>query len=188
MAKMLIVNAPSFFAATWRLIKGWLDPRTASKIEVISSRSTMEKRLLEFIDVEVLPSDYGGKGTDTQDILNSNVGGGFKRLESKMLYLRGHGSETVDVQPDETLEVKVYTRSTAGATFTLMDENKTTTFVDSVDVTHAGPTDADTALPTNIVLNEGAISGPIRLKIKADSKASRFSTHNYLLVFGFRVK
>lgn len=88
MSKMLIVNAPSFFAATWRLIKGWLDPRTASKIEVISSRSAMEKRLLEFIDADKLPSDYGGTAPDTVKIMNESSTGPCDRVETKMLYVR----------------------------------------------------------------------------------------------------
>lgn len=85
---MLIVNAPTYFAATWRIIKGWLDARTAAKIEVISSKSTMEKRLLEFIDADQLPSDYGGKGPDTNFTMNKSIVGNFTRLETKMLYLR----------------------------------------------------------------------------------------------------
>lgn len=88
MSKMLIVNAPTFFAATWRLIKGWLDPRTSSKIEVISSRSATEKRLLEFIDADKLPSDYGGTAPETSAILNEASTGPFDRLETKMLYVR----------------------------------------------------------------------------------------------------
>jgi CRAL/TRIO domain len=88
MSKMLIVNAPTYFAATWRIIKGWLDARTAAKIEVISSRATMEKRLLEFIDADQLPSDYGGTGPSTSDSMNESIVGDFTRLETKMLYLR----------------------------------------------------------------------------------------------------
>jgi hypothetical protein len=88
MSKMLIVNAPTYFAATWRIIKGWLDARTAAKIEVISSRATMEKRLLEFIDADQLPSDYGGTGPATSDSMNEDIVGDFTRLETKMLYLR----------------------------------------------------------------------------------------------------
>lgn len=88
MCKMLIVNAPSYFSATWRIIKGYLDARTAAKIEVISSKATMEKRLLEHIDADQLPSDYGGKGPDTNDSMNENIVGDFTRLETKMLYLR----------------------------------------------------------------------------------------------------
>ena len=88
MSKMLIVNAPTYFSATWVIIKGWLDARTSAKIEVISSRSTMEKRLLEFIDADQLPSDYGGTGPDTNDSMNEGIAGDFSRVETHMLYLR----------------------------------------------------------------------------------------------------
>lgn len=88
MSKMLIVNAPTFFGVTWRLIRGWLDPRTANKIEVISSRAAVEKRLLELVDSEKLPSDYGGTGPDTNDILMENYEGEADKLDTRMLYLR----------------------------------------------------------------------------------------------------
>jgi hypothetical protein len=88
MHKMVIVNAPTFFTATWRLIKGWLDPRTANKIEVISSRSAYEKRLLELVDRDQLPSDYGGSGTDTNRTLQDSVQGDADRLDTRMMYLR----------------------------------------------------------------------------------------------------
>jgi CRAL/TRIO domain len=88
MHKMLIVNAPTFFSATWRLIRGWLDPRTANKIEVISSKAAYEKRLLELIDADQLPSDYGGTGTDTNTILQGSMRGDADRLDTRMMYLR----------------------------------------------------------------------------------------------------
>jgi CRAL/TRIO domain len=87
MSKMLIINAPTFFTASWRLIKGWLDPRTSAKIEVISSRSAAEKRLRELVDVDQLPSDYGGKGPDTNATLEQSFQAEY-RLQTKMLYLR----------------------------------------------------------------------------------------------------
>ena len=86
--RMLIVNSPSFFPPTWRLIKGWLDPRTAGKIEVISSRSACEKRLLELADEDQVPSDYGGKGPDTNETIMKEFGGDADRMTTKMLYLR----------------------------------------------------------------------------------------------------
>ena len=43
MNKMFIINAPRFFTASWAIIKGWLDPRTASKVQVFSNRETWEK-------------------------------------------------------------------------------------------------------------------------------------------------
>ena len=187
MSKMLIVNAPSYFAATWRVIKGWIDARTASKIEVISNRATMEKRLLEYIDADQLPSDYGGTGPDTSATLNLGLTGDFTRLDTKMLYLRGHGSETVDVEAGEQLEVSVYTRATAVATFALTDANSKSHFVDNVTVQHLGTGDMDSEKPTIVIINQDSlIRGPIKVKIKADSSGSRFSTDNYLLVFSFK--
>jgi hypothetical protein len=88
MHKMIIVNAPTFFSATWRLIRGWLDPRTANKIEVISSKAAYAKRLLELIDPDQLPSDYGGTGTDTNKILQNSMQGDAERLDTRMMYIR----------------------------------------------------------------------------------------------------
>ena len=88
MSKMIIVNSPRFFALTWSVIKGWLDQRTANKVEVISSRKASEKRLLELVDANQLPSDYGGKGPDTHDLIDSTCTGGMKRLFNEVLYLR----------------------------------------------------------------------------------------------------
>lgn len=88
MSKMFIINAPLFFAATWSLIKGWLDPRTASKVEVFSNKKEAHKKLLQLIDEDQLPSDYGGKGPDTRETLRNNIPGDAKQLHSEMMYLR----------------------------------------------------------------------------------------------------
>lgn len=85
---MIIVNAPRFFSLSWSVIKGWLDQRTANKVEVISNRKAGEKRLLELIDDGYLPCDYGGKGPDTHDLIDSTCTGGMKRLFNEVLYLR----------------------------------------------------------------------------------------------------
>jgi hypothetical protein len=92
MHKMLIVNAPTFFTATWRIIKGWLDPRTAAKIEVISSKAAAEKRLLELVDADLLPTDYGGTAKDTETLMDESgaTGGesGAFKVTTKMMYTR----------------------------------------------------------------------------------------------------
>jgi len=89
MCKMYIVNAPKFFATSWRMIKGWLDPRTSSKIEVLSDRKKWTERLKLMIDEEELPSDYGGRGPDTQETIeNENFSGKLKKLDTKILHLR----------------------------------------------------------------------------------------------------
>ena len=179
---MLIINAPTFFAATWRIIKGWLDPRTAAKIEVISSRAACEKRLAEIADLDQLPSDYGGTGPSTDQILAQAFAGADDRLETKMLYVRGHGSEVVDVPAGYELLVKVYTRSTAGGSFSLHNADSKDTLLPAKMVKHNG-TDDTTELPTHVTLNEHQlIPGPKKVKVKVDSNAGRFSTQNFLVV------
>lgn len=88
MSKMIIVNAPVFFAASWRLIKGWLDPRTSSKIDVISGRTHWEKLLKEYVDVDQIPNDYGGTGPNTVETLDSTSPGDMKRLRTVVLACR----------------------------------------------------------------------------------------------------
>lgn len=96
----------------------------------------------------------------------------------------GYGSETVEVPAGETLEVSIYTRSTAGATFTVTDVDAKLPLVEGVEVIHP-----DTALdlPTNVKLNETKpFTGPMKVKIRADSKGSRFTSHNYMIVCGYK--
>jgi len=89
MSKTVIINAPRFFSASWKLIKGWLDARTASKVAVISSRDKWEEKLREIIDVEELPSDYGGKGPNTvETIEKENFSGNLKKVHSEVIYVR----------------------------------------------------------------------------------------------------
>lgn len=89
MYKMLIVNAPRFFSATWKVIKGWLDARTANKIEIISSAKTWKKRLLELADPDQLPSDYGGTGPSSTSLILENASKqDVKRTHTEMLSVR----------------------------------------------------------------------------------------------------
>merc|ERR1711862_541912 len=85
LTRMVIVNAPRVFSATWNMIKGWLDPRTISKIDLISNRSAWEKRLKELIDEDQLPVDYGGKAEDTKTTMIKEAISEFKRLFTKVL-------------------------------------------------------------------------------------------------------
>lgn len=187
MSRMFIINCPRFFSASWRLIKGWLDPRTASKIDVISNKDQARKKLLELIDEDQLPSDYGGKGPDTKETLRNDIPGDAKKLHTEMLYLRGSGSTSLDISAKEFVEVEVWTRSTAGASFAIVDHNdKKTTFLPKQDVKHSGSGDDEKEHPTKCILTtRERLAGPLHIKVKADSYAGRFSCHNYLVVFQF---
>ncbi|KAF9523923.1 CRAL/TRIO domain-containing protein [Crepidotus variabilis] len=53
-----VVNSPSFFPTIWNWIKGWFDEGTRQKIHVLGSDPG--EKLLELIDAENLPVQYGG--------------------------------------------------------------------------------------------------------------------------------
>jgi len=52
------LNTPWFFVGIWNLIKGILDPVTASKMVLLGK--DYKSTLLEFIDADQLPIEYGG--------------------------------------------------------------------------------------------------------------------------------
>merc|ERR1711934_98251 len=58
MGMTLIVNSPWLFSACWRLIKGWIDPVAAEKIQFVS-----QDFLLQVVDPEKLLKEYGGTNT-----------------------------------------------------------------------------------------------------------------------------
>lgn len=58
MGRFYLINAPWGFSTAWNIIKGWLDPVTQAKIQILGS--SYQKDLLENIDADALPSDLGG--------------------------------------------------------------------------------------------------------------------------------
>ncbi|TDL15807.1 hypothetical protein BD410DRAFT_796010 [Rickenella mellea] len=58
MGKFYIINAPWMFATVWSVIKAWLDPVTVAKISI--PQGDGRKELLEQIEAENLPSEFGG--------------------------------------------------------------------------------------------------------------------------------
>lgn len=96
----------------------------------------------------------------------------------------GSASSKYDVGPGEELEVSIYTRSTSGAKFTLVDSNSklAAPWASDVEVVHSGSGDPE-ELPTHKTINTTYIRGPASVKVKAESIGSRWSTHNFLVVF-----
>ncbi|GMP44907.1 hypothetical protein CsSME_00013640 [Camellia sinensis var. sinensis] len=61
LGRMFIINAGSGFRLLWNTVKSFLDPKTASKIHVLSSK--FQSKLLEIIDDSELPEFLGGSCT-----------------------------------------------------------------------------------------------------------------------------
>ncbi|ONM02678.1 phosphatidylinositol/phosphatidylcholine transfer protein SFH6 isoform X1 [Zea mays] len=72
--QMFVVNAGSGFKWIWNSVKGFLDPKTSSKIHVLGSN--YQSRLLEVMDSSELPEFLGGSCTcsDKGGCLGSNKG------------------------------------------------------------------------------------------------------------------
>lgn len=58
MGKLYLINAPFGFATVWHFIKGWLDPVTQKKIEVLGSG--YKDHLLRQVPPQNLPKHLGG--------------------------------------------------------------------------------------------------------------------------------
>lgn len=182
MNKMIIINAPRFFSATWKLIKGWLDPRTANKIELFSSTKAAEKKLREFIADDQLPIDYGGKAEKTDLTLarDALVEGdeGMVRVITEVMRVRSSLSFKIDLKVGEEMEVWVHTNGPAGALFCITDERKNTVVPKTKVVHNGGPN----SYPSKVKLtSKGRISYPT-LKIRAESEVSRLSAEPFLVV------
>ncbi len=55
---MFIINAPFIFRPLWAMIKPWLDPNTANKIQVLGSN--YQDALKAKIPEDQIPLEYGG--------------------------------------------------------------------------------------------------------------------------------
>lgn len=67
MGKFYCINAPFGFATAFKVFKGFLDPVTVSKINILGS--SYKKELLKQIPAENLPVKYGGASDVTDDEL-----------------------------------------------------------------------------------------------------------------------
>ena len=88
----------------------------------------------------------------------------------------------ITIGADEEADILIFTRSTVGADFHILDESKKD-LVPNVSVKHTGADD-DAAPPTRYHLTApGKIQGPVTFKVKGTSTGSMFSsTERYLVV------
>uniref|UniRef100_A0A7S4ILK2 CRAL-TRIO domain-containing protein n=1 Tax=Odontella aurita TaxID=265563 RepID=A0A7S4ILK2_9STRA len=122
---MVVINAPSFFSFFWRIIKGMLDPRTASKISIFADRKKGRQWLLDNVEESELLSDYGGSGPSFDEVMQSQGKGGIAGTRRRLVELINvYGSKDREVKfelkEDELMiALQVYTRSASGADVSL---------------------------------------------------------------------
>ena len=59
--KTYIINAPFIFRTVWAFIKAFLDERQVSKFKILGGQSDYLPKLLELMDLEDIPVQFGGK-------------------------------------------------------------------------------------------------------------------------------
>jgi hypothetical protein len=121
---MLVLNAPSFFALSWGIIKKFIDPRTAQRIQVFSNQEKGLNALQQMVDVEQIPVDYGGTNKTVKEAFTLEAADPtLHRQDIALLYVRKkHKVSTKEawaLRPDEYMEIRVYTRSVAAASITV---------------------------------------------------------------------
>ncbi len=186
MNKMIIVNAPRFFSATWTIIKGFLDPRTSAKIDLFSSSSAAQKKLLEIIDESELPSDYGGTGESTNSILEREAKtNGRTRLVTEVISVRSSASFKLTINADEEVDLSIYTRATSGASFSVINADTKEQLIPKVDAIHQGLS-GERHSPSSFHLTPAGrlsgTSGALNLKIKGEAYKTKVSSESFLLV------
>ncbi|CAF4058250.1 unnamed protein product [Rotaria sordida] len=60
LGQLFFVNPPAIFPALWDIVKHWFDPVTKTKIIVVKKGSGTSTLLLQHIDSDQLPHEYGG--------------------------------------------------------------------------------------------------------------------------------
>lgn len=184
LSRLIVVNAPGFFSLTWKMIRNWVDARTANKVEIYSSKLKSDQRLRELVDINQLPSDYGGTAISTRTLLETEVlqneNKHMKKLISKVLPLRGHSSLAIEVPENQLLRLSAFTRCRQGATLAVTCQSRP--LLTGVTLKHNG-VGIDEEEPTRIDIVENDFMGPYTYKIKLQSNGgATISARNFLII------
>ena len=119
---MIILNAPTGFGTAWKVIKKFIDPQTAARIQVFSDKKAGLNALLDLININQIPVDYGGTNKSIQQVFLEEANDPLLiRQEIELLYVKRKGKaalkkkEVWTVNEGECLTITCYTRSCSGA-------------------------------------------------------------------------
>mmetsp|Transcript_881 Transcript_881/g.1373 ORF Transcript_881/g.1373 Transcript_881/m.1373 type:complete len:534 (+) Transcript_881:241-1842(+) len=129
--RLIVINAPAAFSAFWAIAKTFIDARTAEKVEIYSSRKARwQKRLLELIPAEELPSDYGGTNSPYSEYFRSFTTDPelVRQFTLPVTVQRATSSfkvkDNIKLAEGECMELIGFTRSSKVGTFTVVAGDK----------------------------------------------------------------
>lgn len=192
--KFIIINAPSAFSLLWSVIKSWIDARTASKVEIYSYRNQWEPRLLDLIDTNELPSDYGGSAipTTARLLMENKEADVIRQYVRTFNVCKSAISDILEVKYGEEMEIFVMTRSLREGEFSFCYENiGALTNIDlphanysSIIVKHLGK-GIDEEEPTRVTFPV-TIKGPFKFQLKINCNTGSWSSESFLVAAKFR--
>ena len=194
--KMVIVNAPGFFSLTWKIVRGWIDQRTASKVEVVGSgKERLLKKLSNYIDPDDLPSDYGGNGKSIAAFLKENM---LHVAESKrevgctlklhdedpcLVSFKGSTHKSIIVEDKKVVKLSFLTRMMDGCKV-LVKDAKSSKLLATINEVHKGMgEDHDDELPTRYDLEKQGLvlQGPGEFDIEFIANGGRYKHINVMM-------
>ena len=190
---MLVLNAPGFFSMFWGIIKKFIDPRTAQRIQVFSNEQKGLAALEQLVEKKQIPEDYGGTNKSISQALLERTGGtgnnSIKRQERKLCHFKHKKKPnecgTYVLGAGEKMTITLYTRSASSAYFTVTINNKVAA---SNVLVSAKIEDGSVPLPksTRIATN---IAGPGTVEVTGHDNDDASKQHNgcskgYFLLVG----
>lgn len=188
--KFIIINAPSAFSLIWSVIKGWIDARTASKVEIYSYRNQWEPRLLELVDTEELPKDYGGNATPTTErlLMENKESDVIRQYVRTFNVCKTATTDVLEVKEGEEMEIFVMTRSLREGEFSFCYDNvggipnanlPQASNYSPVIVKHLGK-GIDEEEPTRVTF-PATIQGPFNFQLKIQCNTGSWSSESFLV-------
>lgn len=199
--RMVIVNAPTAFTLTWKIIRAWIDARTVSKVDLIGvNQKKIFKCLNKLMEEDSIPINYGGTGVSVDDTLHANMiedsnkvnydkneGTEVKNLETYLMSARSQAVQEVVLKDGEVMKLSIFTRSVAGCSLTIQNSNGQHLSCKPdggtcITIQHKSPSGYDGKEdPTRHDL-EMLLKEPDTYSISLQSHGSRFSAEFFLLV------
>eukprot|EP00934_Nitzschia_sp_Nitz4_P002919 Nitzschia sp. Nitz4//NODE_202_length_38933_cov_72.610268//22338//25671//NITZ4_additional_000024-RA//-1//CDS//3329531792//2909//frame0 len=190
--RMLIINAPGFFAMFWGVIKKFIDPRTASRIKVYSNKEKAMAALREVADTSQIPTDYGGTNKSVKQAFVDEASDPLLiRQEVSLLNIKKKGGKASLVEgwklgPNEYMEIRAYTRSVSSGSISVsLDGEVCSTAESKCSLNSLDPTGSPypncTVVGSNLV-GPGLVNIEVRDLDNAEKRLKDGSRGYFLLV------
>ena len=197
---MIVLNAPTFFAMTWGLIKKFIDPRTAARIQLFANKEKGQEALERLVDKSQLPADYrGGNVSLTEAFLREASDPSLLRQEIELLQCKRKGkanTKTWVLEKSETIKITIYTRSVSPAHVTIQLNGMDVRSFDAQCLFSSGngnsgengmSEDNGTPLPNRITSKILVGPGKVTVEVQDLDKVAKHHSRNsrgYFLVVG----